>query len=388
MKYLFLITIYLFFNNLFSQQLKTYSGPYKNGVATYKYYENKSKEKVLNGDFKYISNNIEIIGKFENNKKTGKWKYSRKNYQFNDNDLFFTGTYVNDFKDGAWLFNRYFTNKGKKEQYNSKVSFLKDTLVGLFETPNIKGQFTSTGEFVGKWIYVRDDLETTIEFENNFVTKSSEKSLTDKKSIELYTTEKNFLINLEKNHPNDYSRVSWDIRYLKDDDIYGNKSQNYNRFKLSFEMFNINLLQSMDNIWDTNIFIELGKIRIKKPDYLVIRNKIIVMPDENIYSFESSRLDTKAEFEGGEEKFNRLISNSINLPNDENFLGGKLHFSYTIEKDGTMSNIKFYEDLGYEINNQIEKKLKTCPKWKPALINNKPVRVKHFLFLNIIGNKY
>lgn len=387
MKYTFLILITLFLKPLYSQKIQNYSGTYKNGNATFQYYNNTNNEKVLNGNFYYTSNKIEIKGKFQNNIKTGEWIYSRKNLDFNDNDIFIKGQYINGLKNGTWVFNRYFDTDGKKEEYNVTVNFLNDTLIGIIDFPNIKGQFSDTGKYIGKWIYKKTDEEDIVEFENNVVIKYTIKTLKDNKLTEIYNINKELIIDLEKNKTTELARMFFTNSNVKYEHIYGTNNPKNNRlgndFKLSFELFNIGFREEVFNLLDISHFIEVDVVKVQKPEYLILRDKLISKPDESVHSFESSYLDKKAEFAGGEEKFMQLVTNSIILPDDENFSGGKMHLSYIIEKDGCISNIKFYEDLGFDINKQIEKILIYSPKWKPAMIDNQPVRVKNFLYLNL-----
>ena len=64
-------------NIAFSQTIKTYSGNYEKGKATYQYYENENYERILNGNFLYKENGFQISGQFKNNLRTGLWKATR-----------------------------------------------------------------------------------------------------------------------------------------------------------------------------------------------------------------------------------------------------------------------------------------------------------------------
>lgn len=74
---------------VFGQTVKTYSGNYEDGQATYHYFENEILERVYDGSFVFkrtIANssnwqgkpNVEITGNFKDNKKDGKWTYKNE----------------------------------------------------------------------------------------------------------------------------------------------------------------------------------------------------------------------------------------------------------------------------------------------------------------------
>ena len=75
--FLLFISIWLGTN---CQNLKTYSGIYEKGNATYQYYENKDYERVLQGAFSYKSKSYD--------------------YSYFEQDI--TGIFKENFKDGLW----------------------------------------------------------------------------------------------------------------------------------------------------------------------------------------------------------------------------------------------------------------------------------------------
>lgn len=85
MKYILLI--FLFFNSIvvsLAQTVKTYSGPFGEGKATYQYIEDENGERIFNGPFNYVGQNgaIKISGLYKSNKREGKWKFDYKNYKY------------------------------------------------------------------------------------------------------------------------------------------------------------------------------------------------------------------------------------------------------------------------------------------------------------------
>lgn len=65
-----------------AQTLKTYSGPYGKGTATYQYYEDNNGERVYHGTFSYkgLEGTIKIVGSYKNGKRNGNWVGTLENH--------------------------------------------------------------------------------------------------------------------------------------------------------------------------------------------------------------------------------------------------------------------------------------------------------------------
>ncbi|MEO6148522.1 MAG: energy transducer TonB [Mucilaginibacter sp.] len=55
-------------------------------------------------------------------------------------------------------------------------------------------------------------------------------------------------------------------------------------------------------------------------------------------------------------------------------INSKVLFSFIVEKDGTLSDIKILRGLSPELDTIALQKLKNSPKWKPAIVNGHPIR--------------
>ncbi|MEC4049256.1 energy transducer TonB [Flavobacterium sp. SUN046] len=104
----------------------------------------------------------------------------------------------------------------------------------------------------------------------------------------------------------------------------------------------------------------------------------IVEEDTNLYN--SAGVEVKPEFPGGIDKFYKFISNNFDkgIIEDENFPGGRIMVSFTVEKDGSLSDIKT-RDIGYGTGKEAERLLRKCPRWAPAEQNGKKVRCSYVL---------
>jgi hypothetical protein len=91
-------------------------------------------------------------------------------------------------------------------------------------------------------------------------------------------------------------------------------------------------------------------------------------------------LDNLAEFPGGMEKFYEKVIAKLDA-SELSFTGfTQIHASFIIEKDGTMSGIVVDSTLDSELKKEIIDGLKSIKaKWKPATLDNKPIRISYSL---------
>jgi TonB family protein len=68
-------------------------------------------------------------------------------------------------------------------------------------------------------------------------------------------------------------------------------------------------------------------------------------------------------------------------------INGKVVFRFIVERDGTLSDIKIIKGLSPELDKIALQKLKSSPKWKPALINGHPVRKRITFDMTFEGYK-
>jgi protein TonB len=95
-------------------------------------------------------------------------------------------------------------------------------------------------------------------------------------------------------------------------------------------------------------------------------------PQDSIYDYKN--VDVKPEYPGGVEAFYKFIAKNFKAPEEEG-LNGKIITTFVIEIDGSISDIKVLQDIGYGSGAEILKVLTMSKKWIPAKLNNIPVRV-------------
>ncbi|WEK19117.1 MAG: TonB family protein [Candidatus Pedobacter colombiensis] len=102
--------------------------------------------------------------------------------------------------------------------------------------------------------------------------------------------------------------------------------------------------------------------------------------DENkIYDFVS--IDKQPSFPGGMAQFYTYLKKELKYPEEaiKNNVHGKVFLSFTVEKDGTLNDIKVERKLGSATDEEAVRVLKASPKWIPGTQNGKLVRVKYNL---------
>lgn len=104
--------------------------------------------------------------------------------------------------------------------------------------------------------------------------------------------------------------------------------------------------------------------------------------NDEIYDFVS--LEKAPEYPGGIRKFYEFIGKTIKYPTEAkaNGVQGKVFVSFTIEKNGVLSDIAITRGLGSGTDEEAVRVLKESPKWNPGIRDGKPVRVKYNFNIN------
>lgn len=99
--------------------------------------------------------------------------------------------------------------------------------------------------------------------------------------------------------------------------------------------------------------------------------------DNTVYSFVS--METPPSYPGGIVKFYQFLMSTIKYPKlaVENNIQGHVFVSFTVEKDGSLTDIKIDRKLGYGTDEEAVRVLGLSEKWNPGTQNGKPVRVKY-----------
>ena len=95
-------------------------------------------------------------------------------------------------------------------------------------------------------------------------------------------------------------------------------------------------------------------------------------PQDTIYDFKE--VDVKPEYPDGVEAFYKFIAKNFKVPEEEG-LNGKIITTFVIEIDGSITDIKVLQDIGYGSGAEVLKVLTMSKKWIPAKLKDIPVRV-------------
>ena len=98
---------------------------------------------------------------------------------------------------------------------------------------------------------------------------------------------------------------------------------------------------------------------------------------DKVYSFVS--LENPPTYPGGIVKFYEFLGTNIKYPADarENKIQGNVHISFTVETDGSITDIRVEKGVYPSIDDEAVRVLKLGKKWNPGMLDGKPVRVKY-----------
>ena len=84
------------------------------------------------------------------------------------------------------------------------------------------------------------------------------------------------------------------------------------------------------------------------------------------------------EFPGGMDALHAFIEKNLVYPEEAKAAGieGKVYISFTVEKDGSITNVKILRDIGYGCGDEAVRVVKMMPKWIPGKQRGNPVRVQ------------
>ncbi len=95
-------------------------------------------------------------------------------------------------------------------------------------------------------------------------------------------------------------------------------------------------------------------------------------------------LEKLPEFPGGMEGWSKFLSKNLRYPEQASSEGvsGRVYMSFTIEKDGRITDIQVTKPAGHGFDEEAKRVLKMAPAWKPGIQNGKAVRVRYTIPIN------
>ena len=82
-------------------------------------------------------------------------------------------------------------------------------------------------------------------------------------------------------------------------------------------------------------------------------------------------------YPGGDEARNRFLVENITYPIKaiKKGIQGTVYVSFVVDSDGRLSNVKLLQGVSPLIDNEALRVVQRMPKWKPGLVDGKPIRV-------------
>lgn len=99
--------------------------------------------------------------------------------------------------------------------------------------------------------------------------------------------------------------------------------------------------------------------------------------DTEVFNFQS--MTNPPTYPGGMDSFYKQIASNLSYPKEaaEKKIEGSVLMSFIVEKDGTVSEVKVTRKLGFGLDEEAIKAVKTSKKWNPGTQDGRPVRVKY-----------
>lgn len=104
------------------------------------------------------------------------------------------------------------------------------------------------------------------------------------------------------------------------------------------------------------------------------------------YVFSVKEVDVKPNYEGGFEGVSKIIAENYKKPTAKEFKGGEVQITFTVEIDGSLSDIKVYKDLGFGTGEEAVRVLSGIKNWIPAKKQGKKVRCDFGLPIRLSSN--
>lgn len=337
---LFFIFLFFYCFQANAQALKTYSGKFKGGQATYTYRDNPEGGRIYEGKFSYTYLAFRINGNYKNDKKDGLWSYKTDKGELKVH-------YTEGMLNGSYQFEGVAPTLYAR--LSASLTLKNNKLVGAvkasgFISPrwdmgSLTGQFDENGYADGIWIYDTTPYEGIkiyrATYKNGYLLKSSVEDTTtgdiSSKSVDFAFLARSIVINMKEN-----------LEYLID------------RGWIAFESYEI--------------------------------TKQGTPPAENeTPESESDKILEVAEvmpqFPGGQSELMAYLAKNIKYPAtaQENGTQGRVIVEFVVKSDGSISDVQVARSVDPALDQEAIRLIEAMPKWIPGRQNGQNVNVKYTL---------
>lgn len=120
---------------------------------------------------------------------------------------------------------------------------------------------------------------------------------------------------------------------------------------------------------------DIPVVSILKLDLILSNSGIKINPEVESNVF--LKVEEMPEFPGGVEGLRRYLEVNIYYPREaqKKAIEGKVYVNFVIDETGSVTNAKVARGVCFELDSEALRVVRSMPKWKPGLVNKKPVKV-------------
>ena len=382
------------------QTLKTYSGLYEGGKATYTYYEDENGERVKHGKFTY-DKGMEGTG-------VGVGAISGRMMSFTTTHHA-SGNYKNNMKDGEWIYKRQ-TNSGGHifGAFSAVINYAEGNMQGLLNSESVGYRFQMKNN------RITGPVTKTVKRKNENWSISGQfddDGFPDGTWTKKYELDGNLYVNTEKyvhgllissqiknESTGEITRRKFDIdpQQFLDAQNSGNNSTVVDKFickeEIYFKQGEHNYSNTSEE-WLPEIFgsavIDIIDEIKKESAYASGQNtyqgipfKKIVVIDKITAPDEGEPFDMVEQmprFPGGDEEMNKYLQKNLNYPPLAKQQGtqGRVIVQFVVNTDGSISDAQVVRKLDPSCDEEALRLINSMPRWIPGKQAGKYVRVKY-----------
>ena len=179
--------------------------------------------------------------------------------------------------------------------------------------------------------------------------------------------------------------------FLADNIVEANEKVPYAQFLFEYN-FRMNASSLGNDFFRDSLLKERIQMMMKKrSSFWMLGSYAFVIPLAGCMSYFVVAQDVRrvkdaelipAEFRGGSEAFETYFASEFNYPEGRR-LEGDIYASFTVSKDGEISNIELDRGIRADYNGRVSKLLKEMPYWIPAIKRKQVVESRVFMKLTI-----
>ena len=111
--------------------------------------------------------------------------------------------------------------------------------------------------------------------------------------------------------------------------------------------------------------------------------------DQKVNPPKTKAVITQASFPGGINKFYEYLKKSTVYPLQatKNKIEGKVNVKFSVDSDGSLVKISVVKGLGFGLDEEAIRLLKSSPKWIPAKQDGKAIRAEYAIDMNFALKK-